>query len=75
MPIFRHGNCVINLSEGSSFRCIASRQCAEFYLCDLQEQKEYVISCQNGKLVAKMVEDKDFWENNRGVKVYPPHPE
>ena len=52
MPIFRHGNCVINLSEGSSFRCIASRQCAEFYLCDLQEQKEYVISCRKGKLVA-----------------------
>ena len=57
MPIFRHGSSVVNLPEGETFDCIASKQTAEWNLCKgMEEGKLYTISCEKGVLVARQKE-------------------
>ena len=60
MPIFRRGNCTINLPEGHSFECIASPHCAEWCLCrGMEKGKHYKITCKNGSLEAELCRTTD----------------
>ena len=63
MPIFRAGNSVINLPEGSSYIVIGSPDTAEWRVCGICNKgssgigKKYKISCENGKLITKEIEE------------------
>lgn len=54
MPIFRHGNSVINLPEGASYITVAGKYTAEWQLCQpLVLGRKYKVSCVQGELVVK----------------------
>ena len=68
MPVFRRGNSVINLPEGSSYICKGSRDTAEYTVCPgIKIGKYYKVRCENGKLSYVEIEEPVVQDDKRRI--------